>query len=276
MTIFLESLAASSARPALRQFTHKRDVIATVPPDAMLRHALALCVRSTAEETKDLGIELPRSGVVRMRNLVHRGAQRPVMKVPSLKLGRTVQCESLLEADAALLLDASPSVTAYAEQPIRIHYWYDGVWRSHIPDFALLLGDQLTLIELKFSVDVDEAVWDRTRLMAASFARFGVGYQLLTEADIRQEPMLQNARRLLRRARHEVSETEVLGALEYLRRAGRLTLDDFGWTEPDCRKAIGIARLILTGHAAIEPEVLLTGACGVWSTETSCHKERAA
>src|SRR5699024_2764677 len=124
--------------------------------------------------------------------------------------------------------------------------------------------------------DVDEAVCDRTRLMATSFARFGVDYRLLTEADIRQEPMLQNARRLLRRARHEASEAGVLGALEHLRRAGRLTLDDFGWSERDFRNAISIARLILTGHAVIEPEVLLAGACGVWSAETSCHKERAA
>lgn len=275
MNIFLESLVASSAGLMPRQFAYKPDAIATMSPDAVLRHRLALCAHSAAE-VKDLRIELPRPGVMRMRNLVHRGAQRPVMKVPSLKLGRVVQCESLLEADAALLLDASSGVTSYAEQPIRIHYWYDGAWRSHIPDFALLWGDQLILVELKFSRDVDEEVVSRTHLMVAMLARLGVGYRLLTEADIRQGPMIQNSRRLLRRARHEVSEAEVLHVLERLRRVGHLTLNDFGWGEPDRRDAIGIARLILTGHVAIEPGVLLTGACGVWSTKAASHKERAA
>ena len=63
------------------------------------------------------------------------------MKYPSLKLGRMVACESLLEGDLVILLEFSPGVLSYQEQPARIEYWDGERMREYFPDFEVCLSD---------------------------------------------------------------------------------------------------------------------------------------
>ena len=78
--------------------------------------------RTNSRHPGELQIEHPPAGELRVRRLVHRGTQRPVFKVPSVTLARVVQCESLLEVDMAMLLDACPHVASYREQPVTLRY----------------------------------------------------------------------------------------------------------------------------------------------------------
>jgi hypothetical protein len=224
-----------------------------------------------AESTHDLRLDLPPPGDVRIRNLVHRGAPRPVFKTTSVKLGRVVQCESALEHEAALLLDVSPVVNAFAEQPVRIHYLFENGWRSHIPDFAVLVADQLTFVEIKFEKDVATEVRDRTRSLEWQLGALGVGYRLLTERDLREGYYVQNALRVLRRARHAISKVQLLATLEKLRAVDRVPLAAFGWSVADSQEAVGIAQLIMSGHAAIDPHAPLSDRTCVWlARDTVC------
>ncbi|HRP71750.1 MAG TPA: TnsA endonuclease N-terminal domain-containing protein [Luteimonas sp.] len=239
---------------------------ALTPADMQLRRSLHI-LASNAVSASDLRVELPPEDVVRIRNLVSRATQRAVFKMTSIKLARVVQCESILESDVVLRLDSNPGVTSYAEQPVRIHYLMDGVWRSHIPDFVLLSGDQLIVIEVKYEKDVDDEVRERTRWMEGALARLGVEYRLLTEMHIRQGDAVQNALRLLRRARHPASDEHLLQAYDVLRQAGNLPLSAFGWHLPDSLNAICIAQLVVRGRAMVEKNAPLTGESMVWPIE---------
>ena len=236
----------------------------------LMVHALLQAQRG-AESTEDLRLDLPPPGEVRIRNLVHRGAPRPVFKTTSVKLGRVVQCESALEREAGLLLDVSPAVQAFAEQPARIHYRTQDGWRSHIPDFAMLIADGLMFVEIKFEKDVDAEVRERTGSLEGKLGALGVGYRLLTERHLREGDYVQNALRVLRRARHAISEVQLLATLEKLRAVDRLPLAAFGWSVAESQEAVGIAKLIMSGHAAIDPNGLLSDRTCVWlARDTAC------
>lgn len=224
-------------------------------------------LQNCSNSSQSMCIELPALDGVRMRNLVHRGAQRPVSKSTSVKLDRVVQCESVLEHEAFLLLEVSPFVQAFAEQPVRIRYRQGYEWRSHIPDFAMLIGGRITFIELKFYNDVDSEVSDRTRFMESMFKKFGVGYCLVTEKELRKGFHVQNAICVLRRARHSISEVQHLASLEKLRSVDQLPLSAFGWSLPGSKDAIGVAKLIMSGHAAIDDTILVSDRACVWLAE---------
>ncbi|MGH8052245.1 MAG: hypothetical protein ACREPB_16415 [Arenimonas sp.] len=170
-------------------------------------------------------------------------------KVPSIKLGRVVQCESILEAEAAQLLDACPGVLSFGEQPLILHYRYNGHHHWHIPDFALVTEDGVReLIEIKFHKNVDNDVLWRTALLADYLKPFGVAYRLLTERDIRSGHRLDNAKSLLRRGRERANETWSLNTYERIRSQGSLALEQFGWQQSGRQEAGWIAREIIEGQ----------------------------
>ena len=243
-------------------------------PGVSLKSALEALQRDAAA-TSSLLVDLPKGDNVRMRKLVHRGTQRPVFKVPSLKLDRSIHCESLLEHEAALLLDADPAVAEFTEQPVRLHFQVtaDAEPASHIPDFAVLGDGRLRFIEVKFEKDVDTSVSERTDQLRDLLSRFDIGYELWTERHVRRGHAAENALRVLRRARYPTVDARELAALERLRSAKRLRLDQLGWDDTDPLNAACIARLILSGHAQIDAEVLVTGQSTVWLSAARDYAE---
>lgn len=207
----------------------------------------ALCKRVEA-----FCIEAPPQGEVRVRNFIHRGAVRPVFKVPSIKLQRVVQCESLLEVDLALLLDASPFVTSFAEQPVTFRFVIDGEKRWHVPDFRVEQAGRRIYVEVKFERDVNGYVLARTALLQQQVAQEGGIYLLLTEADIRRPHRVANARQVLRRACHGITDTQLLGSFERLRASRITTLRDWNWDQSQAIEAIALARLLVQGTAYVD------------------------
>lgn len=267
--------AASERRKNLnypRQLDCRPDLLANRNLDTTRKTVLETLQRQAASGS-ELKIDLPIGGALRMRRLVHRGTQRPVFRVPSITLGRTVECESLLEVDAAIVMDADPRVDVYAEQPVRIHYHDSTGGHWHIPDFFVRRSGALTFEEIKFSTDVDDAVRARTNLLADKLKPLGFGYRLLTEVEIRQKDSVQNAVRVLRRARHRVDDVQQLATLERLRICREATLADFGWRRPGSRDAVCVARLILSGSAVVTTDGLLTEASHVSINEPVAPKE---
>lgn len=244
------------------------DLALGLPRQRLLVDTLVQAQRG-ANATDVLRMDLPPPGETRMRNLVHRGAPRPVFKTTSVKLGRVVQSESALEHEATLLLDVSPTVQSFAEQPLRIHYRDLDGWRSHIPDFAALVASRLSFIEIKFEKDVNAEVCARTSLLEEQLGALDVGYCVLTERHLRQGDNVQNALRVLRRARHSISEVHLLATLEKLRNVGQLPLSAFGWSIADSKDAVGIAQLIMSGHAAVESSVPISDRSYVWLVPTA-------
>jgi Sigma-70, region 4 len=83
------------------------------------------------------------------RSVRHDGAGL-ALPLDSAKLGREVQCESLLEHRFFTLLDLLATVDRYQEQPCRIEYRLDGWSRPYHPDVLIVLRDGRTILaELK-------------------------------------------------------------------------------------------------------------------------------
>jgi hypothetical protein len=71
---------------------------------------------------------------------------RWVGKFPSLKLGRMVGYQSLIERDFIYLLDFDATVTTYAEQPFSLHYKDGSKQRRYTPDFCFSRYGQTCLV----------------------------------------------------------------------------------------------------------------------------------
>lgn len=258
--------------PASQMLQPTRSSTATSPhsPTALKQALMRLVYDGTSH---GLRIELPPPCAHRMRDLVHRGAQRPVSKITSVKLGRVVQCESALEVDAVQILDAQGSVASFSEQPLRIHYHLDGQARHHVPDLAVLSHQgRLSLFEIKFHSDVDESVQQRTAVLQRALHATGVQYQLLTEHQIRQGDNLQRAIRVLRRARHGTCRVQLTAVLDRLIRLGRTELSTFDWDVPGSAAACSIACLLVQGHASLDASVPLTAHTQVWATQGAAQE----
>lgn len=221
--------------------------------------AVTLCRRVDA-----FRIDAPPEGEVRVRNLIHRGAVRPVFKVPSIKMQRVIQCESLLEVDLVHLLDASPFVASFGEQPATFRFFIDGERRWHVPDFRVEQSGRRIYVEVKFKRDVDDYVLARTALIQQQIDQEGSAYLLLTEADIRRPYWLANTRQVLRRACHGITDTQLLGSFERLRRSRSTTFRDWLWDQSQASEAIALAHLLVQGSAYVDmsrPLTLETQVC---------------
>jgi hypothetical protein len=121
------------------------------------------------------------------------------MRIPSLKLGRMVECESTLEGDVVHLLEFSQGVKSYREQPARVEYWDGSCMRIYYPDFEAILVDGHRLhIEVKHSRQLqDFKTAEKYRYIAAHYDETDTRFCLITEKECRTEPLRSNLRKLI-------------------------------------------------------------------------------
>lgn len=132
------------------------------------------------------------------RKVVTRRGRRFRGYFPSHKLSRMVAWESLLERDAIQLLEFSPGVVSYQEQPTLIHYFDGHQMRDYYPDFELLLrGGAWVHLEVKTSSQLAKPkVASKLRAIATNYIQRKQKFRIVTEQEIRREPLLTNARTL--------------------------------------------------------------------------------
>lgn len=121
-------------------------------------------------------------------------------KFPSRKTGRMVHYEGLLERDAIYLFEASPLIESYSEQPTTIHFPDGKRLRRYTPDFALDLknGSQI-LVEVKPLHSLEQAdVRHKLAQVRKYLQQQGQTFLVLTDAEIRQQPRLDNLKWLYR------------------------------------------------------------------------------
>ena len=114
-------------------------------------------------------------------------------------------CESTLERDQHTLLSADPEVTRFAVQPHWLSFWtvdQDGAWvrRRYAPDIIAEMRDgRRVVIEVKSAAFANTEKWrDRAKAIQSAYAEHGIGFVVFTEADIRNQPRLDNSREMLR------------------------------------------------------------------------------
>lgn len=132
------------------------------------------------------------------RKVVTRRGRRFRGYYPSAKLGRMVAWESLLERDAILLIEFSPGVLTYREQPVEIRYPFGEDTRSYFPDFEIsLVNGERVHVEVKTVAELSRPdVSAKFAAVAEHYERINLDFIFLTDEEIRREPLQTNLRTL--------------------------------------------------------------------------------
>ena len=134
----------------------------------------------------------------RARQVIGRSPCRVVYKFPSIKLKRTVYCESGLELDYSFLLDSDHGdVVSFQEQPRKIKYCLNGEPHTYTPDFFVSRRNKKQIIEVK----PESKVWSKENTIL-----FGIietichqadyEFLIVTDVEIRVQPRLDNIKLL--------------------------------------------------------------------------------
>ncbi|RKQ52895.1 TnsA endonuclease-like protein [Vogesella indigofera] len=120
----------------------------------------------------------------------------------SLKNGRMVHSEGLLEFDAFHWLEASPDVVEYREQCQQIYYPNGSRMRRYTPDIVATLTSGVSVcIEVKpFAKTLETDTKHRLACLNEYYRRHHQPFVVLTDKFIRQQPCLAQLRWLFQNA----------------------------------------------------------------------------
>jgi hypothetical protein len=136
------------------------------------------------------------------RKITNRGSKKNIGKFPSIKMGRVIKWETLIERDEIYLLEYDREVTAYEEQPERIHYVLDGKKHHYTPDFKVERSGKIQIVEVKRKKEVDKGKYTSLfREIKGQCRQNGRKFVVATDEMIRVEPQLGNIKMLYRYAR---------------------------------------------------------------------------
>lgn len=150
--------------------------------------------------------------------------------------GKLVQCESLLELDALMMLDAfDRAINNVESQPVAVKYRHDGRFRKWTPDFLIeRTGVKPELVEVKtlkrlYPTDPFACADALQRFKALEDAaeRGGFKFRLLTEAEIRVQPALYNAKLLCRHSPLRNNAALILRGRDALRSMAEPSIVEF-------------------------------------------------
>jgi hypothetical protein len=138
-------------------------------------------------------------------------------KFPSLKLGRMVGYQSLIERDFIYLLDFAPAISDYCEQPFSIHYKEGDKERQYTPDFSFVHCGKSYLIECKhhqyIQPDKNKLKWEAAHRWCQAH---GTAFHVITEQKIRSRYYLENVMLLTDYARYVVDSATKTAVLQIL------------------------------------------------------------
>jgi hypothetical protein len=145
-----------------------------------------------------------------MTKVVFRGYNR--VKFQSLKLGKTVFCQSLLLRDYLLHLEWDATVSTYELNPFKIIYKFEGKKRIFSPHLLITrLADQPCIVWLKSSPDdKEESSQKSVKLINEICSRNNYYFEIKTPGQIRKEPLFSNLKLLRRYSRNEITINQIV------------------------------------------------------------------
>ncbi len=166
----------------------------------------------------------PRDGV-RARPVITKSPTRVLYKFPSIKLGRTIYCESGVELDYAYLLDSDGDVTAFQEQPGKIKYILNGHPYSYTPDFLVIRCGWKQIVEVKPRSKIDEEE-NQTLFRAIDSLCRNAGCKFIVAPDdeIQRQPRLHNVKLLWKYGRTPIRPQHHIYCQEFFSRVSQASL----------------------------------------------------
>lgn len=120
-----------------------------------------------------------------------------------------IHCESQHERNVVRLLDFSPDVTQFYEQPLRIDFRINGQQHFHTPDLLIVTAAGKELWEIKQRKDAaDRDIAVRTQFLTAQLPARGFYYRLVIADDLGRNPRMDNVIKIINLGRNEISARE--------------------------------------------------------------------
>lgn len=166
-----------------------------------------------------------------VRRVVRRNATRVTWRLPSVKMGCLVACESGAERKHALRLEADAAVVRFHTQPEVVTWRKDGAARRHVPDFRVELEDgSVELHEVKprdALRDLDGMAFEeRTIVLREALGARGVRYRVIDDTEFDRQPRLANAMLVWAARRRRPTTRFVQRVVELVRHHGASTLGE--------------------------------------------------
>ncbi|MDO9365710.1 MAG: TnsA endonuclease N-terminal domain-containing protein [Methylotenera sp.] len=215
-------------------------------------------------------IIFPKDGKIRSRKVVKRSNARNTGKYPSWKMQRMMQWESVHEGNAMRILDATPNVTSFTEQPCEIIYTLNDIQHRHYPDLMVIEGNYRQLWEVKTESDANSPeVAERTNFLIKYLPEYGYTYRVVLAEVVAKQPRLNNIKRLNKLGRHPISSFEQ-------ERFRRLFINEpvisWGVFEQQSPQSLRhISRLILQGKLSIDFNQPISPATSIRSNFNAQH-----
>jgi hypothetical protein len=209
-------------------------------------------------------INFPQDGKIRSRKVVKRSNARNTGKYPSWKMQRMMQWESVHEGNAMRILDATPHVTFFNEQPCEIIYELNGVKHRHYPDFIVIEGKYREFWEVKTEADANSPeVAKRTDFLIETLPEYGYSYRMVLAEVLAKQPRLDNVKRLNKLGRKPISRLEQ----ERIRRLfNHSPIISWGVFEQDSPERLcNISRMVLEGKLSIDMNQPISPATSIFS-----------
>lgn len=196
-------------------------------------------------------INFPENGKVRSRKVVKRSNARNTGKYPSWKMKRMMQWESVHEGNAMRILDATPNVISFVEQPCEIIYMLNNTRHRHYPDLMVITNNHREFWEVKTESDANSPeVAERTAFLTQVLPEYGYSYRVVIAEVLAKQPRLDNVKRLNKLGHLPVSIIET----ERIRRLFTHE-SDISWStfeQQSHERLRMISRLILEGKLTID------------------------
>lgn len=171
-------------------------------------------IRLASSKRSQSALQFGRQSLLGVRKVVRRRHAGFVSLFQSRRFG-AMEAESGLEYDFLVVNECDREIRAVISQPVELE-WRDrtGRLRKHIPDYALLRGDDCVLAEVKpASRAVSADIAERTAAFEEMLPSYGFEYELHNEARIREEPRFSRSRALITGLGYRPSLEDITGVI---------------------------------------------------------------
>ncbi len=148
----------------------------------------------------------------------NRRPKQNIGNFSSCKMETSFRYNSLLQKDFMYWLEFDTDVLSYDTPAITVNYQSNGKEKSHTPDFQVVRYQKKQIIEVKSQKTVESEKYIQLyKMLSGLYDETGWTFVVLTELEIRREPILSNIKLLYGYARESFSIDEYRDCWEIAR-----------------------------------------------------------
>lgn len=167
-------------------------------------------------------------------------------------MGTSLSYYSLLQKDFMYWLEFDPDVFSYNTPAISLEYYSNGKKKLYVLDFQVIRHHKKQIIEVKSQKVIKSEKYKRLYLLLSNICdETGWEFIVITESQVRQEPLLSNIKLLYGYARENFSIDEYQNCLAILKSTVPASLAEIGQAL-DCHNIRRNVLFKLLFHSLVE------------------------